>query len=419
MAVQRTSQNLINTLSKFDFLHIYWKYSGDIDNEPLHLLLKWAKDSTAWRTVLDDDTTIESHKSKATDEEEMLDYISMRMLKQYSDMNQHSPVSTLHFAARLVEETRQYLEDAHLKMHNLNVYQEGDYHRWAASAMSEWAGGIEDCLISTEMYENRLRRKETRPRQNSFWYKPIPSLDPPSERWENLRQLRDGLAKLSSLLTHETLTPQLIDIERMARTGRMWAPKMVDLYSPTTTRRSDGLIKLMDEGGYAADLFVPANTDFRNDAEMRNRIGSFTQVQWSVRNLSDGSRQVMPDLESVAMPISVWRTIARVAAVLQPRTGRQLEIKGILERSGWPSDGHWLELEMEAFFSAHPRADPARKLTEEVRLRDGERDLDTRIQESPGQGPSQLEVEEVTDEEASALVLRWQKEQQTDGKSSC
>ncbi|KAG7403851.1 hypothetical protein Forpe1208_v016144 [Fusarium oxysporum f. sp. rapae] len=194
---------------------------------------------------------------------------------------------------------------------------------------------------------------------------------------------------------------------------------MVDLYSPTTTRSSDGLIKVRDKRGYAADLFVPANTDFRNDAEMRDRIGSFTQVQWSFRNLSDGGRQVMPDLESVAMPISVWRTIARVAGVLQPRTGRQLEIKGILERSGWRSDGHWLELEMEAFFRGHPGVDPARKLTEEVRLRDGERDLDIRIQESSGQGPAQLEVEEVTDEEASALVLKWQKEQQTDGKSSC
>ncbi|KAG4283338.1 hypothetical protein FPRO04_13273 [Fusarium proliferatum] len=327
MAVQHMSQNPIDRLSDFTSQHINWVYAGDVDNEHLFSLLKWANDTTTWRTGFDDDTTKEMHNGEAADEEEMLDYISMRLLKQYSDMNERSPVLTLHFAAKLVQATREYLEDAHLKMHNLLVYQEGCYHRYAASVMSKWADGINGRLMLTKF--------------------------------------------------------------------------------------PDGLIKVSDEHGYAADLFVPANTDFRNNAEMKSRIGEPIQVQWSVRNLRAGGQQAVPDWESVAMPISVWRTIARVDAVLRPHTGRQQKMEGIIKKPRWRSDGHWLELEMEAVFSDRPEADPARELTKEVQLQNCERGLDVRTQNSSWQGPAQLEVEEMTDDEASALVLKWQNEQTT------
>jgi hypothetical protein len=232
--------------------------------------------------------------------------------------------------------------------------------------------------------------------------------------------LRDRLNKLLSLLpaAEKALIPQLADIENMAKTGLTWAPKMVDIYSPTSTRSSDGYIKIRKERDCTADLFVPANTDFKNNSEMRNRIGSRIQVQWEVHNLPDGSHLIIPQLEQVAMPAMVWHTVVRVSAIIQPHAGRQSNIKAILDglQGQGCTDVYWLEKGMKEFFLGNPGQDPIKPLTDKMRLSEGNMDRTVQTLELPSQqGTAQLHVEEVTAEDPSFLALEWQAEHRSSG----
>ncbi|KAK3933657.1 hypothetical protein QBC46DRAFT_401541 [Diplogelasinospora grovesii] len=403
----------------------------DIDTTPLSQLATWAHDT--WTNSGKDDGAAASRASSpVATEQEVFDYINRRMLRQYTAMKHRSPAPTLHLAAELIIATRRYLEDTHLRMHNLDLYHEVGYHSWAANALDKWAGPIQGRLDTVGLCSDRLARKEGERPGNVPWYQPAPPLDPLPKRWEDLHVLRDELNTLSTHLAtpEQPLLPQLAEIERMACTGHMWAPKMVDVYSSVESRSPNGFIKILDKSGYTADLFVCANADFRND--LGNRISSSTQIQWLRYRLPEGRYQVAPEIHSVAMPKEAWHTVARVAAVLRPHPRRQANIKDILDKLRWRSDGPWLEKEMEAFFQK-VGMDPAGLLADDarrVRLLDGQTDPDPRSRESTpslrsfhsesgspgGPAPAALwQIEKETEEErASAKAREWQEQRRVD-----
>jgi hypothetical protein len=131
------------------------EYMGDTDNDTIQLLAKWAsKQATAKSSYKDNEPTERS--SAGATKQDMFDYIRVRLFKQYSELIDHSPVSTLNLTARLIQQTRSYLEAAHLRMHSLHIHQDGDYQRWARKALTKWSGPIYACLRLTETYKERL-----------------------------------------------------------------------------------------------------------------------------------------------------------------------------------------------------------------------------------------------------------------------
>ncbi|RYC77386.1 hypothetical protein BFJ63_vAg19740, partial [Fusarium oxysporum f. sp. narcissi] len=390
------------------------------DKASLQSLATWASKLPTKKSHWEDDELTEPPSTGARDQE-TFDSVKTQTLKQYLDMVECSPVSTLDFAATLVSETRTYLQRAHLHMHGLTVFQDGDYHRWARGILKGWSGPIHGLLMVVKMLKDNLDQEKGWPIQNALSYKPVPPHNAPSKGLEDLRQLRDKLNDLPLLLlkADKVLIPQLVDIRRMAETGRMWAPKMVDLHATLPHHRPDGYIKVLDKHGHAADIFVPASTDFKNDAEMRSRIRSPIQVQWVLLSLPDGSHQAIPDLEIVAMPTEVWHTVARVYAMLQPHAGRQSDIKDILDLPRYHSDGYWLEKRTQEFFRRYPGKDPVKLFADRVQVHAGKMDLNIRTLElSSQQGTVPLHNEEVMKEETRVLALEWQEEQRSNAMSA-
>ncbi|GJC88145.1 hypothetical protein ColLi_10983 [Colletotrichum liriopes] len=141
------------------------------------LLATWAKDPDNSANTREDDGAVASFSSVATVQEKF-DHFNRLMLEQYTEMRDHSPVPTLHFAAKLVNETQHYLDSTHLKMHNQSVYQEGGYHKWAADALEGWACPIEASLDMAASFNDSLARKEDEYLKDMPW----DNTAPPSTR---------------------------------------------------------------------------------------------------------------------------------------------------------------------------------------------------------------------------------------------
>ncbi|KEY63870.1 hypothetical protein S7711_11541 [Stachybotrys chartarum IBT 7711] len=348
--------------------HIKWEFPGDIDTTSLRLLATWAKDPDTWTTFWEDDGVTTSSNPVAT-EQEIFDCLNERMLRLYTEMKDRSPALTLNLAAQLIIVTRCYLEDTHLRMLNLYVHHEGGYHGWAADALDNGAGPFEGCLEAASLCLGTSQRRHSTPLPN---------------RWEDLGDLRDTLVALSKHLAtaEQALLPHIAEIERVACTGDMWTPKVVDVDSPVESPSPSGFIKIRDEHGCEADLFVTTRQRRLPErcapGKPHRRLYTSTVAAFPpIRR----HYQIAPGLHSVEMPKAAWHTVARVAAVLRPHQGRHSNIKDILAKPRWRSDGPWLEKEMEAFFQRVPETNPARLLVDNVRrarLLDRERWIRTR-----------------------------------------
>jgi hypothetical protein len=416
MTLKRAMSTANDALCQRDHPHINWEFPGDIDTTSIHLLAGWAKDLDSWTSAWEaDGATIPPNP---TTEQEMFDHLKEKMMRQYTAMKDRSPAQTLHFTAELIQATRRYLVDVRM---STMFHHENDYHSWAADTLNNWARPVKGGLEIASWYSTRLARKEGERPENLAWYKPVPPLDPLPRRWEDLGDLRNELIALSTHLatTEQALLPQIADIECMACTGDMFAPKMVNVYSPVESRSPTAFLKIHDEPGCTADLFVRANADFRNDMRLRNRNHGIEQVQWLPLRLSDGHYQINPKLHSVKMPMAAWQTVARVAAILRPHQGRQSNIKDILDTPRWRCDGPWLEMEMEEFFQRAPDTDPARLLVDDVRrgrlLGSG---TDPEATSGSSAPPVLLQIQETTGEmieetteEAGAMAREWEDRQ--------
>lgn len=232
-----------DALGSRDYPRINWECPGDIDTTPLSKLAVWARDT----------------KTRNDGGAAASPFDSGNILEQYTSMER--PVRTLHLAAELIIQMWRYLESTHLSMNGLHVHQEGDYHRSAAEALDRWAGLVEVSLDTAESCSERLREEADRP-------------DP--EKWKDLRELCDVI--LNDLPTDlatadQALLPPLSEIDHMAHSKCMWVPKIVDVLGPVESRSPNGFIKIRNKQGYSANLFVPANTNFRNNQYLMNRIG--------------------------------------------------------------------------------------------------------------------------------------------------
>lgn len=363
-----------NSLADTYCPHINWRLAKDIDDTPLSQLAKWASDLETWtKSGKEYKAAAPETQRAAATRKEALEYASERILMQYEEMKHHSPVPTLNLAAQLIRELRRYLEVTQLQMHKLPLYyHDGDYHRSMILSLDKWAGPVEGCFQLVSLYGNKLSQSKTDRSINVSGYESTPTLDPLSNCQEDLRKLCDGLARLSEGLasTKEALLPQLDEIEHMARTGRMRAPNMLDVYSPANSRSPSGFIKIRDEQGRSADLFVSANADFRNDKGLSNRLGSssLTQIKWLSHRLSGGQYHLVPDFHTVELPKAAWHTVLRVAAVLRPHCGRQANIGAILNKPGSHIGVQWLEMEIDAFFKRNPGIDPVQLLDRQMGL---------------------------------------------------